>query len=47
MRTPYFIPSSTERICKTFAPSDASSSISSYEIRSILRAFATTLGSLV
>ena len=27
--TPYFIPNSTERICSTLAPSEASSSISS------------------
>ena len=27
--TPYFMPNSTERICSTLAPSDASSSISS------------------
>jgi len=31
-RTPYFIPNSTERICSTLAPREASSSISSNEI---------------
>jgi hypothetical protein len=44
---PYFMATSTERSCSTFAPSDASSSISSNVMRSTLRAAGQTLGSVV
>ena len=47
IRTPYFIPNSTERICSTLAPREASSSISSKEILSSLRASAQMFGSVV
>jgi len=47
IRTPYFIPNSTERICNTLAPREASSSISSNEILSSLRASAQMFGSVV
>src|SRR5207248_10431367 len=45
MRTLCTMPSSTERTCITLAPSEASSSISSYAIRSSRRARGTTRGS--
>ncbi len=45
--TLYFMANSTLRICKTLEPSDASSSISSYEMRSSLRALSQMRGSVV
>ena len=45
--TLYFIANSTLRICKTLLPRDASSSISSYETRSSLRALSQMRGSVV
>ncbi len=47
MSTAYFFPTSIERACMTWAPAPASSSISSYEIRSILLASGTMRGSVV
>ena len=47
VRTPCFMASATERVCRTFAPRDAISSISSYVTRSSLRAFGTIRGSVV
>ena len=45
--TEYFLANSTDRLCRTFAPRLASSSISSWLIVSILRASGTSLGSAV
>ena len=45
--TLYFLANSTDRICSTFAPMLAISSISSYETRSSLRAVEHRLGSVV
>ena len=45
--TLYFIANSTLRICSTLEPREASSSISSYEMRSSLRARSQTRGSVV
>ena len=45
--TLYLMASSTERVCNTFAPSEASSSISSKAILSSLRAFSSIRGSVV
>ncbi len=47
MGTPYRRPYSTQRSARTFAPLAAISSISSYVMRSILRADGTMRGSAV
>ncbi len=47
MRTPWLRANSTERSISTFAPDAASSSISSYERASSLRAWGTRRGSAV
>ena len=47
IRTPWLRANSTERSISTFAPEDASSSISSKESAASLRAFGTMRGSAV